>query len=110
MVLPATLRAMHAVRFCFAWSLLLLALSACSRQPEQAAGPGPSLAPNDGGAVSMRPVAFMLSTSCSQVGLASWYRESRVPRQNLVAAHRSLPLGTSVKVTAIETGRSIVVG
>jgi rare lipoprotein A len=49
---------------------------------------------------------------CSQVGVASWYRGSsrdRASPQDLVAAHRSLPFGTSVQVTAIETGQSVVV-
>ena len=44
--------------------------------------------------------------------MASWYRGSsrdRASPQDLVAAHRSLPFGTSVLVTAIETGQSIVV-
>ena len=44
--------------------------------------------------------------------MASWYRGSsrdRASPQDLVAAHRSLPFGTFVQVTAIETGQSIVV-
>ena len=44
--------------------------------------------------------------------MASWYRGSsrdRASRRDLVAAHRSLPFGTWVQVTAIETGQSIVV-
>ena len=46
------------------------------------------------------------AASCSQMGIASWYRgasrDRRSPR-DLVAAHRSLPFGTEVQVTAIET-------
>jgi rare lipoprotein A len=46
------------------------------------------------------------------MGIASWYRgasrDRRSPR-DLVAAHRSLPFGTEVQVTAIETGQSVVV-
>jgi len=44
--------------------------------------------------------------------MASWYRGSsrgRTSPRDLVAAHRSLPLGTSVQVTALETGQSVVV-
>jgi len=47
-----------------------------------------------------------------QIGMASWYggssRDRSSPRDP-VAAHRSLPFGTSVQVTALETGQSVVV-
>jgi resuscitation-promoting factor RpfB len=39
-----------------------------------------------------------------QTGLASWYH-----RDGMVAAHRTLPFGTQVKVTNQATGRSVVV-
>jgi rare lipoprotein A len=97
---PANPSAMRAVRSCFTWSLLLLALAGCAEQPRQAAAPEPSLTPIDD------------ATPCSQVGMASWYRGSsrdRASPLDLVAAHRSLPFGTSVLVTAIDTGQSIVV-
>lgn len=95
---PAKSSAMRGERSCFTWCLLLLALAGCAGQPQQVAAPGPS--PDDGAA------------PCSQVGMASWYRGSsrdRASPQDLVAAHRSLPFGTFVLVTAIETGQSIVV-
>lgn len=38
----------------------------------------------------------------SQEGLASWYSS-----EGLVAAHRSLPMGSVVKVTNVETGKSV---
>jgi rare lipoprotein A len=44
--------------------------------------------------------------------MASWYRGSSRDRawgRDLVAAHRSLPFGTSVRVTVIDTDQSIVV-
>jgi peptidoglycan lytic transglycosylase len=54
-----------------------------------------------------------------QVGLASWYGKphqgrktasgERFSRQHLTAAHRSLPLGTKVKVTNLRTKRQVVV-
>ena len=100
MALSAEPSAMRAVRSCFTWSWLFLVFAGCAGQPQQASARGPSLAPHDGAA------------PCSQVGLASWYRgasRGRASPQDLVAAHRSLPFGASVQVTAIETGQSIVV-
>lgn len=54
-----------------------------------------------------------------QVGLASWYGPGfhgrttasgeRFDQNDLTAAHRKLPLGTEVKVTNLQNGRSIVV-
>jgi rare lipoprotein A len=54
-----------------------------------------------------------------QVGLASWYGThhqgrktasgERFSRKRLTAAHRSLPLGTRVKVTNLRTKRQVVV-
>jgi rare lipoprotein A len=54
-----------------------------------------------------------------QVGLASWYGKphqgrktasgERFSRQQLTAAHRSLPLGTKVKVTNLRTKQQVVV-
>jgi rare lipoprotein A len=54
-----------------------------------------------------------------QVGLASWYGSrhqgrktasgERFSRQQLTAAHRSLPLGTQVKVTNLRTKQQVVV-
>ena len=54
-----------------------------------------------------------------QVGLASWYGTrhqgrktasgERFSRQQLTAAHRSLPLGTKVKVTNLRTKQRVVV-
>lgn len=54
-----------------------------------------------------------------QVGLASWYGPGfhgrltasgeRFDQNELTAAHRKLPLGTEVRVTNLENGRSIVV-
>jgi rare lipoprotein A len=54
-----------------------------------------------------------------QVGVASWYGKQqhgrktasgeRFSRQQLTAAHRSLPLGTKVKVTNLRTKQQVVV-
>jgi rare lipoprotein A len=55
----------------------------------------------------------------TQVGLASWYGKphqgrktasgERFSRQQFTAAHRSLPLGTKVKVTNLRTKQQVVV-
>ena len=93
---PGAIRAMRSTPLC---SLLLLALAGCVGQPpppQASAQPDPG--PNPGAA------------SCSQMGIASWYRgasrDRRSPR-DLVAAHRSLPFGTKLRVT--HGGRSVVV-
>jgi rare lipoprotein A len=54
-----------------------------------------------------------------QVGMASWYGPGfhgrktasgeRFDQNDMTAAHRKLPLGTEVKVTNLENGRSITV-
>ncbi len=54
-----------------------------------------------------------------QVGIASWYGEffrgrktangERFDPAGLTAAHRSLPLGTVVKVTNLENGKKVIV-
>jgi len=76
--------------------MVLFALAACStgRQPV-AVAPAP----------------------CAQVGMASWYRPGghhtadgdRARQDALIAAHRSLPFGTQVRVTDLDSGRSVVV-
>ena len=58
-------------------------------------------------------------TQNSQVGWASWYGKQHhgqktasgepFSRWQLTAAHRSLPLGTKVKVTNLRTGQDVVV-
>src|ERR671931_103200 len=59
------------------------------------------------------------SSQGGQVGWASWYGKhhdgrktatgERFSRWQLTAAHRSLPLGTKVKVTNLRTGQHVVV-
>ena len=58
-------------------------------------------------------------SNTKQVGFASWYGKShqghktasgeRFSRGQLTAAHRSLPLGTKVKVTNLRTKQQVVV-
>lgn len=50
--------------------------------------------------------------ACAETGTASWYRAAAAKRTSpdeLTAAHRTLPLGTMVQVTALNTGRSVIV-
>jgi rare lipoprotein A len=78
--------------------LLLLAMTACATQT-------PAPPPPTAGTATTSP-------PCSETGMASWYHgasRGRASRDDLVAAHKTLPFGTSVQVTATDTGRSAVV-
>jgi rare lipoprotein A len=62
------------------------------------------------------PTPAPVQASCAQEGMASWYQATgksaageRLQPQELVAAHRTLPLGTLVRVTSLDSGRSVVV-
>jgi rare lipoprotein A len=67
----------------------------------------------------MAKEAYGGSSQSGQVGWASWYGKhhdgrkttsgERFSRWQLTAAHRSLPLGTKVKVTNLRTGQHVVV-
>ena len=64
-------------------------------------------------------VARQADAAFRQVGLASWYGPGfhgrktasgeRFDQNDLTAAHRKLPLGSEVRVTNLENGRSITV-
>ena len=64
----------------------------------------------------VKPVA-VAPVPCAQLGLASWYRPGthraavgdRDGPDTLFAAHRWLPFGTKVRVTEVESGRSVIV-
>ena len=83
-------------------ALSLGGLSACDRQP--AAGSAPAAAP---------------APAPAQTGVASYYAKSLAGKPTasgephepnaLTAASRSLPLGTTAKVTNAENGRSVTV-
>ena len=56
------------------------------------------------------------ASATSQTGVASWYmmgqktaNGERFEPLHLTAAHRTLPFGTKVRVTNLDTGRSVVV-
>jgi rare lipoprotein A len=80
------------------WVLPVLTVAACATPRQQAAAPTPP-------------------PPCEQTGVASWYRVARQttasgetpPPGALVAAHRTLPIGTQVRVTAVETGQTVEV-
>lgn len=66
-----------------------------------------------------RPIVVRTTASRSvQFGLASWYGPglqnrltasgTRFDQYQLTAAHRTLPLGTSVRVTNLKNGRSVI--
>ncbi|MCD6384793.1 septal ring lytic transglycosylase RlpA family protein [Candidatus Sumerlaeota bacterium] len=61
-------------------------------------------------------IPFKLAKSDIQEGIASWYEEEGLTasgepyrRDDLTAAHRTLPFGTLLKVINLENGRSVVV-
>jgi rare lipoprotein A (peptidoglycan hydrolase) len=100
MLRPGLTGSCNDMRTSWTTCLLLLALAAC-------AGP------------QGQPVATTQPQPCVQEGEATWYRpqasdkptadgEVRVAGE-LTAAHRSLPFGTHVRVTNLDTGRSVVV-
>jgi rare lipoprotein A len=79
--------------------VLLLAVTACTNQPP----PEPPAS-----ASTLAPAA----QACAQSGEASWYhgaRRGRSAARDLTAAHKTLPFGTLVHVTAVETGQSVTV-
>ena len=80
-------------------ALLLVTLADCAGQPRTEYS-------------TSAPDPDQSMPQCDQVGVASWYRGSSkdsASLHDLVAAHRSLPLGTFVRVIMIDTGQSIVV-
>lgn len=72
-----------------------------------------------GGGERRLAVAPALYTGYDETGLSSWYGEEvagnrtasgeRFDPMGLTAAHRTLPLGSLVEVTALATGRTVVV-
>jgi rare lipoprotein A len=52
-------------------------------------------------------VGWSSVASAAELGNASYYYRSR--NDGLIAAHRSLPFGTQVRVTNLDNGRSAVV-
>ena len=83
--------------------IALLLLAACSTQQPPAPSP-----------VSVSASASVPAQQACIIGegTASWYHaraRERAAAGELVAAHRSLPIGTLVQVTALDTGRTVTV-
>ena len=76
----------------------LLVLAACSTQQPPAPSPASVAA-----SVPAQPTCIIGE------GTASWYHARRAAPGELVAAHRSLPIGTLVQVTALGTGQTVTV-
>ncbi len=103
----------HAVRrplIAAAFFILIAGLAACEqRAPVEPAPPPPAPAP--------APQAEQ--PSFSETGLASWYGRKhqgattasgeRFDAKDLTAAHRTIALGTLVRVTAVDSGRRVTV-
>jgi len=56
---------------------------------------------------SSRPMPSGGSHNSSQEGNASWYEASYHANNPWICAHRTLPMGTVITVTAVSTGKSI---
>ncbi|HZZ63032.1 MAG TPA: septal ring lytic transglycosylase RlpA family protein [Roseiarcus sp.] len=52
-------------------------------------------------------VGYTCAASAAEKGIASYYQNPRY--SGLIAAHKTLPLGTQVRVTNLDNGRSAVV-
>ena len=96
------------------------ALVVAPAQALDSLGPPPSPEPVGNGARTAEARRDQTGTTArEQVGTASWYGQWHHGRETasgtvfdmyrLTAAHRTLPLGSRVQVTAIDTGRSVEV-
>ena len=59
---------------------------------------------------ALATTAAAAADACSEIGMASWYHGSpkgRSSPREQVAAHKTLPLGTTVRVTHLDTGRAV---
>jgi rare lipoprotein A len=90
----------NAISACLALGLSLTAVSACDRQPDRAVAPAAQPAPVQTGVASYYAR-----------GLAGKPTASGEPHKPnaLTAASRTLPLGTTAKVTNTENGKSVIV-
>ncbi|QNE31223.1 septal ring lytic transglycosylase RlpA family protein [Sphingomonas sp. NBWT7] len=95
----------------------LLLLTACGGAPSVPLAPAAAV---DSAAVPVQPIAVPAAPiRYDAVGYASWYGEevagndtasgSRFDPGAITAAHRTLPLGSFVEVTSLDSGRTILV-
>ena len=101
----------------FLWAVLGFVLSGCASvsgtPPVSATAPPRAVTPAVPGSSEATPSAK------AHVGKASWYGEAHHGKKTasgetydmhaLTAAHRTLPLGTKLRVTNVENGRTVVV-
>ena len=96
---------------------------AASRQPSYTPAPTPAAGVDPDTEVAEAPAGFFDDTSGSpvftQTGIASWYGPNyhrhaaadgtTFDQDAMTAAHRTLPLGTTVRVTNVSTGQQVLV-
>jgi len=97
-------------------AVLCLAATGCASAGRRDAGPETEIPPRS---APSAPIAQPPSGGAVQTGKASWYGEPHHGRKTasgeiydmnkLTAAHRTLPLGTRLRVTNVDNGRSVVV-
>lgn len=101
---------------------LLLAVTGCGHRAKVAYAPAPPIAapnnypPSTGSPESGSEESHRGQPIFSEVGIASWYgppynnhrgANGRIYDENAItAAHRTLPMGSLIRVTDLETGRS----
>ena len=98
--------------------VLAMAVTGCSSAGRGSIPSGDRSDPR-GGVSIQAPPSRPTSPSSTQTGRASWYGQAHHGRKTasgeiydmtqLTAAHRTLPLGTRVRVTNVGNGRSVVV-
>ena len=78
------------------------------KSPPTTAKPKPAAASSgSSAAASTRPMPSGGSNANQQEGKASWYEAKYHESNPWICAHRTLPMGTVVTVTAVATGKSI---
>jgi rare lipoprotein A len=101
------------------WLLLPLLLAGCTHAAEgpRVPRPGRATATDDGDLTRAPPSERSDTPSDVATGMATWYggklaghktaSGERFDPSQMTAAHRTLPLGTWVEVTRVDTGKSV---
>lgn len=107
------------IRCALAWltGVVLLVDAGCARHAETQVVAPPPVAPSPPALTPSRPQADF--SGRKRIGIASFYAQSfagkqmadgaRMDPQGINAASRTLPLGTTAKVTNLKTGKSAVI-